>query len=119
MTPNCTERQHSTVATQALELMNSERSWSHAKFMAGRIIDNAGADRSRQIEEVYWRALSRQPTPTELADALRTLDELTREWPSRLQQEQSEAPKRFTAAWLALANICHAILNSAAFSYID
>jgi hypothetical protein len=30
-----------------------------------------------------------------------------------------EAPRAATASWMALANYCHAILNSAEFSFID
>ena len=30
-----------------------------------------------------------------------------------------EAPREASANWLALANYCHALLNSAEFSFID
>ena len=119
MTPNCTERQHSTVATQALALMNSEASWSHAKHMAGRVIDIAGDAPRSQVEEVYWRALSRPPSAAEMTDALETIEALARQWPTRLEEEYTAAPTAWTARWLSLANLCHAVLNSAAFSYID
>ena len=119
MTPNCTERQHSTVATQALELMNSEASWSHAKHMAGRVVDIAGGDPRKQVEEVYWRALSRPPTEAEMADAVETMQLMAPQWSTRLEKEYSATPTAWTASWLSLANLCHAVLNSAAFSYID
>ena len=51
MTPNCLERRESTVATQALHLMNGEQTWEHAQYLAGRIVDDAGlilAARSRK-----------------------------------------------------------------------
>jgi hypothetical protein len=119
MTPNCTERRHSTVATQALELMNSEASWSHAKHMAGRVVDVAGDDTRRQVEEVYWRALSRPPTEAEMTDSLETVQGLAGQWSMKLEKEHTATPTAWTARWLSLANLCHAVLNSAAFSYID
>ncbi|MFN0170227.1 MAG: DUF1553 domain-containing protein [Bryobacteraceae bacterium] len=119
MTPNCLVRQHSTVATQALELMNGEAVWAHARHMAGRVVDEAGDDPRKQVEQVYWRALSRRPSDREITDALESLKEFATHWPARLDQERSEAPKAWTARWLALSNLCHAILNSAEFSYID
>src|SRR5579862_463030 len=66
MTPNCTERRRSNVATQALHMMNGSMSWDLARFMAGRVMDEAGSDVTRQVEAVYPRAYSRPPTPAEL-----------------------------------------------------
>jgi len=119
MTPNCTQRQHSTVATQALELMNSEASWSHAKYMAGRVVDVAGDEPRKQVEEIYWRALSRPPTEDEMTDALETVQVLARQWSAEVEKEHTATPTAWTARWLSLATLCHAVLNSAAFSYID
>src|SRR4029077_19638883 len=44
MTPNCTERRRSNVATQALHMMNGSMTWDLARYMAGRVIDEAGGD---------------------------------------------------------------------------
>ncbi len=119
MTPNCLERQHSTVATQALELMNGAAVWSHARYMAGRVVDDAGDDPRKHVEEIYWRALSRPPAEREMTDALESLREFAAAWPAHLDKERSDTPKAWAARWLALSNLCHAILNSAEFSYID
>lgn len=119
MTPNCTERRRSNVATQALHLFNGSLSWELARYMAGRILDDAGTDRPKQVEALYLRAYSRRPSKDELDLAQTALADFAKQWPARLDQDRSEAPRAGQAEWLALANLCHAILNSAEFSFID
>ena len=119
MTPNCTERRRSNVATQALHMMNGSMSWDLARYMAGRVIDEAGADTAKQIESIYLRAFSRRPAPAEVAEGQRAIAEFRESWPARLAKDNGEAPREAAASWLALANYCHALLNSAEFSFID
>ena len=119
MTPNCTERRRSNVATQALHMMNGSMSWDLARYMAGRVIDEAGADTSKQIESIYLRAFSRRPAPDEVVEGQRAIAEFRNSWPARLAKDNGEAPREAAAGWLALANYCHALLNSAEFSFID
>ncbi len=119
MTPNCTERRRSNVATQALHLMNGSMSWNLARYMAGRIIDEAGTSRDKQIEQIYLRAYSRQPSMEEIATGTAAIADFEKQWPERLKQDNADAPLATQSAWLALANYCHAILNSAEFSFID
>lgn len=119
MTPNCTERRRSNVATQALHMMNGSMSWDLSRYMAGRIVDEAGADTARQIELIYLRAFSRRPSSAEVAEGLGAIAEFRKQWPARLEKDNGEAPRESSASWLALANYCHALLNSAEFSFID
>ena len=119
MTPNCTERRRSNVATQALHMMNGSMTWDLARFMAGRVMDEAGDDRSKQIEHVYLRAYSRSPTAEEMSLGRAAIEQFAKGWPARLAADHSDAPHAASAQWLALANYCHAILNSAEFSFVD
>jgi hypothetical protein len=119
MTPNCIERSQSNVATQALQMMNSGQMWELARYMAGRVIDEVGENPQKQVEQVYLRALSRPPAEFEMRESLGTVAELTRHWPPRLERDRVETPKQATANWLALAGLCHTILNSADFMFID
>jgi len=119
MTPNCTERRRSNVATQALHMMNGSMTWDLARYMAGRVIDEAGADGTKQIEAIYLRAFSRRPSPAEIDEGLSAIAQFRKEWPARLARDNQEAPREAGAAWLAVANYCHALLNSAEFSFID
>ena len=119
MTPNCTERRQSNVATQALHLMNGSMSWELARYMAGRVVDAADGDRSKLVENVYLRAYGRRPLDHETRTGLAAIDEFRQQWPQRLADDHSDAPRESSALWLAVANYCHAILNSAEFSFID
>jgi hypothetical protein len=65
MTPNCIKRTHTTVASQALHMMNDALVQQLAGAFARRVAKEAGADPTRRIERAYWIALSRPPT-TEL-----------------------------------------------------
>ncbi|MEO8657605.1 MAG: DUF1553 domain-containing protein [Bryobacteraceae bacterium] len=119
MTPNCTERRRSNVATQALHMMNGSMAWDLAKFMAGRVIDEAEGDRAKQIELVYLRAYARRPSEDEVRTGLQAITDFRKQWPARLNTDNAEAPRTWQGEWLALANYCHAILNSAEFSFVD
>ena len=119
MTPNCTERRRSNVATQALHMMNGSMTWELSRFMAGRVIDEAGPDVSKQVEAVYLRAYSRKPSAAEQKLGVDAVAEFRKQWPARLATDNDPAPRGEAAGWLAMANYCHAILNSAEFSFID
>ena len=119
MTPNCLKRAHSTVSSQALQLWNSDAVRENARHFAGRIIDAVGPDLASQIDRIYLTALSRWPTKAERETRTRQLREFTRHWLEHLEREVPAEPKQGRARWLALATLCHSILNSAEFIYVD
>ena len=119
MNPNCVQRGQSVVSSQALHLMNSDLVRENARFMAGRIADAVGDRADAQIERAYLLALSRQPTPEELRLARDTFDRLIPEWTRKLETDQPAEPVASRARWLALATICHTLMNSAEFLYLD
>jgi hypothetical protein len=119
MSPNCIERRQSTVPTQALQMMNSDLLQQHSRYLAGRLIDEFGSDREKQIYTLYLRAVSRPPTAKETLRAAGQLDTLTKHWTAHLAQEKSDAPLKSTAEWRALADFCKAMLSSAEFLYVD
>ena len=59
----------STVPTQALMLLNDTFVLRHAEVFANRVRSEAGDDPAKQIDLAYRIALTRPPTPTELAVA--------------------------------------------------
>jgi hypothetical protein len=119
LNPNCTERAESTVAPQALQMMNGETARGHARYWAGRLIDEFPGDRTRQIEQLYLRALTRRPSKAEIESGLSSLDQLTAEWQSHVESRNEMAPRGFTARWSALSSLAHAVLSSAEFLYVD
>ncbi|MDA0207570.1 MAG: PSD1 and planctomycete cytochrome C domain-containing protein [Acidobacteria bacterium] len=119
MTPNCTERRMSNVATQALHMMNGSMTWDLSRYMAGRVLDEADGSLERAVELIYLRAFTRPPTEEEREIGLQAIEEFEKGWPARLEADADAAPRAATAKWLAVANYSHALLNSAEFSFID
>ena len=71
MTPNCIERTHTTVALQALNLMNDGLVRESADAFARRVMREAGTDPAGRIERAYWIAFSRPLTAEERGVGLR------------------------------------------------
>ena len=112
MSPNCITRQETTVATQALYLLNNARIAELAGHLAERARSEAGASVKGQIERVYWLVLSRPPTADEQPIALAAVRSLQAQWIASGAAD-GEAPRK------ALASYCHTMLNSAALLYVD
>jgi hypothetical protein len=119
MSPNCTERAHSTVSTQALEMRNSPVVLDHARYLAGRLLDEFPNDAARQIEEIYLRTVSRRPAEAEISRAAKSIAVLEQQWLSHLGEQKVTAPRVYTARWHALGDFVHAMLSSAEFIYVD
>lgn len=102
MGPNCVSRSVSTVSPQSLMLMNNERVRELAGSLASRIDASTPLEK---IETAYAIALSREPTAEERELGIATLTDLEAQWPGHPDG--------------ALEAYCHALLNSAAFLYID
>src|SRR5205823_3146056 len=110
--PNCVERRDSTVAPQALYLMNSGMVQQLAEDFARRVIRDAGADPAKQIDRVYRIALSRPPTDEEKRVGLDALEQFAEKW---ARQAGGDRPDKDAVSLKALATYCHTIMNSAAF----
>jgi hypothetical protein len=105
LSPSCGARRSSTTATQALHLMNNV--WVHglAEKLAARVARETGTESGARacIRQAWWTALARPPAPEEEEAAL-------------------EAAARMTetaSADAALVACCHALVNSAAFLFVD
>jgi hypothetical protein len=104
MTPNCEVRYASTVATQALLLLNNAEVLRQAEFFAARIRQEAGNEPRAQIERAWRLAFAAEPTRRDVEQALEFLKQ---------QTEQLGGPPQ------ALANFCQALLSANRFLYID
>ena len=122
MSPNCVDRTVSTVAPQALHLMNNKMVHQLSLSLADRLISEAGASASAQIQSLYLIAVGRPPDNAELGALTDSLVALRGQWETHLFQnaKASDAEKVKPDAHLfALGNLVHAMMNSAAFLYID
>jgi hypothetical protein len=117
MSPNCLERRDSTVAPQALHLLNNGMVRQLAVYFAGRVSREAGEDVAKQVETAYWVALSRPPSAEERKVGVGALSTLADKWAKHLAV--SGEPGRDAARRKALATFCHALMNSAGFLYVD
>lgn len=70
MVSSCSQRTRSTVAPQALLLMNNAEVLLQAKHFAQRVAVEAGHDPGAQIDRAFELALSRKPTEIERSKAL-------------------------------------------------
>jgi mono/diheme cytochrome c family protein len=67
---SCARRNRSTIAPQALILMNNEFIGTQAKHFAQRLEREAGADTTAQVKLAYELALAREPRPEEVSKAV-------------------------------------------------
>jgi cytochrome c553 len=92
---SCPRRETSTVAPQALALMNSGFTWAQAGIFAARVKKIAGDDAALQLETAWRLAFARTPDETEAQTAL---DYLRRN---------------------SLERLCLLIFNTNEFVYVD
>ncbi len=104
------DRETSTVATQALFVMNSELVLGAAEALADRVRSEHPEDDQAAVQALYQRALSRDPSAQESRRLLEFIPALAQQ----LQQsEGADDPGR--AAWVAA---CQAILATNEFIYV-
>jgi hypothetical protein len=106
MTPNCERRAASTVAPQALLLMNSDFVISQAEAMAALVMAEAGSDPAAQVRAAWRRALGEPPSTAQVESAVSYL--------ARQRQDLAAAGQA-----QALASFCQALLSCNAFLYVD
>ena len=92
---SCGRRETSTVAPQALSLLNSQLAAAAAQAFAERVTREAGDQPTAQVDRSFLIAFSRQPDDQERASCMEFLRERT------------------------LAELCRAILNTNEFLYVD
>ncbi len=119
---SCPRRNATTVAPQALQLLNNKFVSRQATVFADRVIDEVGADQTAEVQEAFALALSRPPRPAELK---LTLDFLKRQMDFHRNQnrsllEQGVDPAQILAPGrAALVDVCHSLFNINEFVYVN
>jgi hypothetical protein len=112
------QRESTTVAPQALFMMNSKITAEASRLLAETLLGNTSSDDggerlAAQLDELYYRAYARRCLPTERARAV----EFLTSYAAAVSQRESLAPdlarKR---AWQAL---CRAVIAGNEFIYVD
>ena len=114
MEPNCIERPQSTVAPQALHLLNDATVHEIAGHFATRLVKEA-ADEKVQLTRAHWLAFSRAPTKEEMKFANTALRQLKAKWKTELGDKATDEAVHKNA----LTNYCRALLNASEFQYVD
>ncbi len=116
MSPNCIVRSESIAAPQALHLLNNAVVYELAGHFADRIWADVGMDRDAQITLAFELAFGTGPDGEQRQIAEEMLGRLDAEWRETIGEEEDAEQQ---AARRALRNFCHALMNSAAFVYVD
>jgi hypothetical protein len=100
-------RDTTTVATQALYLLNDPFVRDQSQALAGRLLRQADLDDAGRLHWAYRLTLAREPTAPEIERARAYLSDC------EASLRESKEPKK--AAW---ASYCQALLGSAEFRYV-
>ena len=118
MHESCAKRAQTTVAPQALMLLNSNMILGFAKSFAERVRQLASDDIG-QIQMAYRLAFGRAPIEPELVAAQIFLTQQRSVIADNLKANKSGAGPGKAATEQAVVDLCHALLNSNEFLYLD
>jgi hypothetical protein len=107
---SCDVRPRSTIAPQALTMLNSELTFTAAELLAEQTLSDPNQTDAARIRAVFLRVFSREPTAKETEQSL----EFLRSQTVRLQKENGASPQ--ATAW---RDFCLALLNTNEFLYVD
>ena len=108
----CGKRDVTTVPTQALALLNNSFSHNCSQALAKRIVESAGDDSATRVKLAWQFALGRAPTASEQRLAQAHLDEGHRRF------EQTATDMR-SVELTSLESLCHVLINTNEFVYVD
>lgn len=112
MEVNCERRAVSTVAPQALMLMNSDFILKQAAHFAARLKKDAGPDASRQIQRAWQLAYCRAPNAEEVQQSTEFLAQRAAHYARKMPPVPDPAGE-------ALISLCQVILSSNEFLYVE
>jgi hypothetical protein len=111
MHESCARRPQTTIAPQALVLLNSELVLDLSRGVVKRIQDATYSKNiPARVRHAWLTVLGREPQKDELAGGIQFLAE---------QSTRSEAKDEVTRANDALLDLCHVLINTNEFLYID
>ena len=122
---SCPRRNQSTIAPQALTLLNSEFSLNAAKDLAEYLLTHAGDDTVEQVTLCYRRVLGRAPSAEERRVALQFLEtsaaalRSAQRPASELALPDNLPADRDVHEAAALTGFCLAMFNLNEFVYVD
>ena len=105
------DRSSTTVAPQALFLLNSHLVEDASQRMADTILNQTALSPEQKLQQLILKAYGRSPSKMEINRLLQFLDEMERD----LQSEEPDSVKRINRAWQVF---CQSIFASSEFIYL-
>jgi hypothetical protein len=121
----CPRRYATVTPTQPLALMNDELVMEWARGLAGRVLNDSGLSAEQQIDRTYRLLFSRAPRPEESKSILEFLEHQTVLLNQRMAGNQKPplpdaVPEGMPPARAAaFVDLCHALINSNEFIYMN
>jgi len=120
---NCAVRPVTTVSPQSLLLMNNLYMREHAQDCAQRVMHEVGADVEKQVLRVWRLCFGRTPSMADEQEAAAFVRAQTVHYkaaPAKLERVGGPPDKSDAAPeLLGLAALCHALMSSNEFLYVD
>ena len=119
---SCPRRSNTTVAPQALQLLNNKFVVGQSVIFAERIRNEAGKDPRSQIERAFWLAFSRPPDSKEMQvslDFLARQQEYHGRHNEQLRELGIDPAEILSPATAALVDLCHSLFNANEFVYVN
>jgi hypothetical protein len=130
----CGKRDSTTVAPQALAMLNNDFVHQQSQALAVRVARDAGPERHAQVQRAFQLALGRPPTEWEVRMSLdhlvqqaahfsthqgRILREVADDNDASKEPRDATPDRDQQADDLPLASLCHVLLNTNEFLYIE
>jgi hypothetical protein len=118
-------RSASTIAPQALALLNNSFVLEQSRRFAKRVVEEAGSEPEGRIHRAFKIALGRRATDRELAWSIDFLGKQALAHEQNAQPSSSPTGSGFAATRTedaglkALADLCHAMFNLNEFLYLE
>ncbi len=112
MSINCTQRNHSATVLQSLALLNSDFLFQQSEDFARRVEATVDSEPETQVHSAFLLALGRAPCETELNECLAFLS-------AQAAIHIADAPPPDEAIPSALADLCHMLLSTNEFLYVE
>ena len=124
MDPNCTGRASSTVAPQALMLMNSDFVIAQSRYFAERLQKEAPNDLTAQVTLAWKLAFARAAPQNEIDTAVQLVQEQQKQFQQRDAEKKKDkkadpAIEQAAQELAALTSLCQALLSSNLFLYVE
>ena len=117
--PNCEQRPSSTGPAQALLMLNNPFVVQSSQAIAERLRVERPNDKAAQVKQAWRLIFGTTPSPDDLNHAMAFLESAAAAQASGSDETTANTTANTTAADQTLAHLCHALVCSNGFLYVD